>query len=186
MGGGGRADAASAPDPVVEGVGGTSTPLFGRPGPALAAAVESAADPISGSWPVGTLPLGASSDPWAQVIHAVVGARRLAGWALWAQLSMIARLVVAWQVLPPVSNEFGVEDRCEQGGAADPVLAERLNVEIGRLQRAAGGRFAQVGWSGGGWSGMAVEMAPMLASAGGARGGGWARTGSERRRGGRA
>jgi len=93
---------------------------------------------------------------------------------------MIARLVVAWQVLPPVSNEFGVEDRCEQGEAADPVLAERLNVEIGRLQRAAGGRFAQVGWSGGGWSGMAAEMAPMLASAEVSLACGLSRTGSDR------
>jgi hypothetical protein len=99
---------------------------------------------------------------------------------LWAQLSMIARLVVAWQVLPPVSNEFGVEDRCEQGEAADPALAERLNVEIGRLQRAAGGRFAQVAWSGGGWSGMAAEMAPVLASAEVSLACGLSRTGSDR------
>jgi hypothetical protein len=73
---------------------------------------------------------------------------------------MIARLVVAWQTSPPVSNEIGVSDRCAQGEESDPALVERLNEEIGRLQRAAGGRLGEAGpW------GMAAQMAPLLASA---------------------
>src|SRR6185437_10913986 len=71
-------DSSTASGPSVEF---HASPLFGPPGPALAAAVESAVDPASGSWPVGTLPSGASPEPWAQVIHAVVSSRRLAGWA---------------------------------------------------------------------------------------------------------
>jgi hypothetical protein len=183
MGGGGRADAAAGTAGAVGAVGAIGVDdtewaaaelpsLVGQPGPVLAAAVESAADPLRGSWPVGTLPVGASSEPWAQVIHAVVGARRLAAWALWAQLSMIARLVVGWQTSPPVSNEIGVDDRCAQG---DPALVERLNVEIGRLQRAAGGRLGEARpW------GMAAQMAPLLVSAELSLACGLSRTGADR------
>lgn len=56
--------------------------LFVPPGQALAGAVEAAADPLLGSWPVGTLPADDSTEPWRQAIHAVVAGRRLAGWAL--------------------------------------------------------------------------------------------------------
>src|SRR5690242_16076587 len=101
MGGDGRGEASARPDAhnssATPGPSAAihASPLFGPPGPSLAAAVESAVDPAEGSWPVGTLPSGASPEPWVQVIHAVVSSRRLAGWALWVQLSMIARLVVA-------------------------------------------------------------------------------------------
>src|SRR5689334_4641867 len=61
--------------------------LFGVPGPVLATAVQAVADPDAGSWPDGVLPVGGSTDPWRQVIHAVVAGRRLSGWVLWAQLS---------------------------------------------------------------------------------------------------
>ena len=115
--------------------------------------------------------MGSSTEPYAQVVHTVVAARRLAGWALWAQLSMLARLVTAWHTCPPVSNEIGIEDRCED---ADAGLAERLNVEIGRLQRAVSGRL------GVDWPGMAAEMAPMLVSAEVALACGFSRTGADR------
>src|SRR3954447_23737712 len=95
------ARAGSKPDAAVDARDG---PLFGPPGQALAGAVAAAADPVLGTWPVGTLPGEASTEPLRQVIHAVVASRRLAGWALWAQLSMIGRLLTAWQVAPPVSN----------------------------------------------------------------------------------
>src|SRR5436190_14928345 len=111
MGGDGRADHlvdGAATTPVIDDDPAGGAPvgddLFGRPGPKLAAAVAAAADPVSGSWPSGMLPPGGSTDPWAQVIHAVVGSRRLSGWALWAQLSMIARWLTAWRATPPVSN----------------------------------------------------------------------------------
>src|SRR4051812_20681061 len=102
MGGDGRGEARTRPardsmpgSPTLAPPAGGPSPLFAPPGPALAAAVEAAADPARGSWPVGSLPVGTSMEPWAQVMHAVVAARRVAGWALWAQLSMVARLVVA-------------------------------------------------------------------------------------------
>ena len=125
--------------------------LFGPPGPVLAAAMEAAADPHAGSWPLGACPDGSSTDPWQQVIHAVVAGRRLGGWVLWAQLSMLARWVHAWRTSPPVSNT-GEPDRCED---RDPSLSERLNVEIGRVQRQVRGQ----------WQGLASEMAPDLVAA---------------------
>ena len=167
MGGDGRGEALARPA-VDEPTSSACPPresgpssLFGPPGLALAAAVELAADPVRGSWPVGSLPLGASTEPWSQVLHAVVAARRLAGWALWAQLSMVARLVVAWQTSPPISDHAGVPDRCGQGDPADPALAERLNDELGRTQRACAGRLAPMA----GGRGMTAAMAPVLASA---------------------
>src|SRR3954451_1416616 len=142
MGGDGRGEASNRParndafaGPPDSSPADDASSLFGAPGPELAAAVLAVADPARGSWPVGSLPVGASSEPWAQVVHAVVAARRLAGWALWAQLSMVARLVVAWQASPPVSDAIGVPDRCGQGEGAGPALAERLNDEVGRVQR---------------------------------------------------
>jgi len=109
-------------------------------------------DPARGSWPVGALPEGPSTDPWRQVIHAVVAARRLESWALWAEISMIGRLISAWRSAPPVSNELPVDDRCDD---ADPALTARLNREILRVQRSVRGS----------WSGAAAELAPALASA---------------------
>jgi hypothetical protein len=41
--------------------------------------------------PTGFVPLGASTQPWAEAVHAVVAGRRVAGWLLSAQLSMLAR-----------------------------------------------------------------------------------------------
>jgi hypothetical protein len=158
MGGGGRGDRLVEEltddgfTPSTTGAGPAGEGLFGAPGPGLAAALEGAVDPGQGSWPVGTLPDGASTQPWQQVMHAVVAGRRLAGWALWGQLSMLARLLVAWQACPPVSNEVGVPDRCADD---DPALAERLNSEIGRSR----GALLAGGW------GMASEMTPMLAAA---------------------
>jgi hypothetical protein len=139
------ADSASSEDPRFDGG------LFGPPGPVLAAAVEAAADPLVGSWPDGARPDGSSTDPWQQVIHAVVAGRRLGGWVLWAQLSMLARWLSTWRMSPPVSNT-GEPDRCED---SDPSLAERLNVEIGRVQRQVRGQ----------WQGLASEMAPDLVAA---------------------
>jgi hypothetical protein len=85
------------------------------------------------------------------VIHAVVAGRRLGGWVLWAQLSMLARWVQAWRVSPAVSNTRE-PDRCE---GSDPSLTERLNVEIGRLQRQVRGQ----------WEGLASGMASDLVAA---------------------
>jgi Domain of unknown function (DUF222) len=156
MGGGGRGERL-ADEMAGRRVGGSADAgagersLLGPPGEALAGAVEAAADPVLGVWPVGTLPSDDSTEPWRQAIHAVVAARRLAGWALWAQLSMVARLLIAWQVAPPVSNSTTAEDRCE---SADPELTERLNKEIIRTQRSVRGQ----------WEGLAAEMAPEFVS----------------------
>src|SRR3954452_22938769 len=163
MGGGGRGDrlveepVTAAPlDGELAGGGPVEDALFGRPGPGLAAAVEAAADPVSGSWPSGLVPTGGSTDPWAYLIHAVVASRRLSGWALWAQLSMIARWVTAWRAAPPVSNSVTADDRCE---STDPALVERLNKEIGRVHRQLGGRLPPL------WQGHAAEMASDLVAA---------------------
>src|SRR4051794_36400385 len=138
MGDGGR-DASGAPERLREVFAGSSssdTPrfegggLFGPPSPELAAAVEAAADPLVGSWPDGARPDDSSTDPWQQVVHAVVAGRRIGGWVLWAQLSMLARWVSAWRSMPPASNTEE-PDRCED---SDPSLTERMNVEIGRVQ----------------------------------------------------
>src|SRR4051794_38387662 len=129
-GGGGRGDrlvdGAATSAPLGDDVAGTERVgdgLFGPPGPRLAAAVEAVADPTLGSWPAGTLPFGASPEPWAQVIHAVVAGRRLSGWVLWAQLSMVARWLAAWRTAPPVSNTSDA-DRCEPAARLD-AAAER-------------------------------------------------------------
>jgi hypothetical protein len=163
MGGGGRGDRlVEQPAPVGlaardrRGAAAVGDALFGRPGPKLAAAIEAAADPVSGSWPAGLVPAGGSTDPWAQVIHAVVASRRLSGWVLWAQLSMLARWLVAWRAAPPVSNTGTAEDRCEP---TDPALVERLNREIGRVQRQLGGQLAPL------WQGHAADIADDLVAA---------------------
>jgi hypothetical protein len=117
----------------------------------LAAAVEAAADPLTGIWPSGARPEGGSTDPCRQVVHAVVASRRLGGWVLWAQLSMLARWVEAWRACPPVSNT-AEPDRCE---SSDQNLTERLNVEISRVQRQVRGQ----------WVGLASQMAPDLVAA---------------------
>jgi hypothetical protein len=129
--------------------------LFGAPGPDLAAAMQALADPDTGSWPTGSEPSGSSPEPWAQVIHAVVAGRRLSGWVLWAQLSMVARWLTAWRAAPPVSNTSD-PDRCEP---ADPALTQRLNEEIGRVHRRLGGQLSAF------WQGQAAAMAPDLVAA---------------------
>src|SRR3954469_25052159 len=163
MGGGGGGgdrlvDGATTSAPLGDDVAGTERVgdgLFGPPGPRLAAAVEAVADPTPGTWTAGTLPVGASPEPWAQVIHAVVAGRRLSGWLLWAQLSMVARWLAAWRTAPPVSNTCDA-DRCEP---ADPALTQRLNEEIGRVHRRLGGALAPF------WQGQAAAMASDLVAA---------------------
>ena len=114
--------------------------LFGPPGAALAAAVHQASDPLHGWWPVGSVPEGASTAPWADVVHVVAAARRAEGWALWAQLTMVARLLVAWRLSPPISDTVGATDRC---AGTDPALTDRLNTEAGRAKERVGR-----GWDG--------------------------------------
>src|SRR4051794_2951030 len=133
-GGGGRGDrlvdGAATSAPLGDDVAGTERVgdgLFGPPGPRLAAAVEAVADPTLGSWPAGTLPVGASPEPWAQVIHAVVAGRRLSGWVLWAQLSMIARWLAAWRGPPPGSNTTAPH----RGEPAGPAAAPRADPRAG-------------------------------------------------------
>ena len=118
--------------------------LLGSPGPELAAAVKAAIDPACGLVPAGFLPVGGSTDPWAQVIHAVVASRRLQGWLLWGQLSLLARWTAAWRARPPVSNTLDEPDRCE---SSDPDLAARVNWELTRIERQFGGRLAPL-WGG--------------------------------------
>jgi hypothetical protein len=120
------------------------------------AAMQAMADPVDGPCPAGLVPEGDSTDPWRQVIHAVVAGRRLSGWVLWAQLSMVARWIAAWRQAPPVSNTTSEGDRCEP---ADPELTRRLNDEIRRVERQVGGQLSGM------WSGLAAEMAPDLVSA---------------------
>src|SRR4051794_1830157 len=145
MGGGGRADsttgstAGSTMDSASRSARSSSGWLFSAPGGGLAAAVEAAVDPVSGLVPAGFLPAGDSTDPWAQVIHTVVAARRLQGWLLWVQLSLLDRWAAAWRARPPGSDAFGEADRCE---SADPDLTERVNAEIAQIKRQFGGRFA--------------------------------------------
>ncbi len=133
--------------------------LLAYPGAELAAAVEAAVDPAHGLVPAGFMPVGDSTDPWAQVIHAVVAARRLQGWLLYAQLSLLARWTAAWRVRPPVSNTAREPDRC---GSSDPNLTERVNGEITRIERQLGGRLAPF-W--GGDPDLPGQLAPCLVAA---------------------
>ena len=115
------------------------------PGGRLAAAVEAAGDPVSGLVPAGFLPEQDSTDPWTQVIHMVIAARRIQGWLVYAQLTLLDRWAAAWRARPPVSNMIAREsDRCE---SADPELTDRVKAEITRIERQLGGRFAPV-WGG--------------------------------------
>jgi Domain of unknown function (DUF222) len=68
--------------------------------------------------------------PLSAVVDAVVGAQRLAGWALWVELAAIAKLVAAWRGAPPVLYSRLEPDPCE---SAEPGLAARLQWVISEL-----------------------------------------------------
>jgi hypothetical protein len=65
------------------------------------------------------------------IVDAVMGARRLAGWALWVELAAVARLVCAWKGRPPILDERLGPDPCEDD---DPGLAARLHRVICDLE----------------------------------------------------
>ena len=69
--------------------------------------------------------------PLSVVVDTVVGAQRLAGWALWIELAAIARLITVWRGAPPILDERLGADPCE---ASDPSLAARLQQVIWRLE----------------------------------------------------
>lgn len=101
----------SVADPVLACAGA----LRGLPG-AHSAAVLSAWTYQPGEPPVG--PVG----PLGEVVDVVLAAQRLAGWALWCQLSAAARLLTAWGRWSPLGSE--TQDGC---GDLDPALAKRLD-----------------------------------------------------------
>ena len=169
MGGGGRGEATSGAaagaaragdgcaDESASARAGARDGLFGPPGAGLAWVIEaqieaSVVGPGGGGWPLLDMPRGSSTDPWRDVVHGVVAARRLQGWASWVEVALVGRLLLAWRPAPAVSNEAGVTDRC---GEADPALVERLNREIIRVQRSLRGQ----------WAGQAGALAPELAAA---------------------
>jgi hypothetical protein len=108
MAGGGAK--ASLGDPFVACVG----VLRGSPGP-RSAGVLAAWSYLPGDVPE------RPSGPLSEVVDVVMAGRRLEAWALWVQLSSIARLLVAWAVRPPLGDM--VHPSCE---AEDPALARRL------------------------------------------------------------
>ena len=88
--------------------------LRGGPGPRSAAVLaawsyQPGQDPDS---PVG---------PLAEVVDVAMAGRRLEGWALWCQLSALARLLVAWSGRPPLGDAS--RSGCDE---QDPALARRL------------------------------------------------------------
>ena len=100
MGGGGRADSTDRDDGGL--IGGQFCWVAVRPsGGRLAAAVEAAGDPVSGLVPAGFLPEQDSTDPWTQVIHTVIAARRIQGWLVYVQLTLLDRWAAAWRARPP-------------------------------------------------------------------------------------
>ena len=63
------------------------------------------------------------------VVDAVVGARRLAGWALWMELAGLAQLIAFWEGAPPVLDAPpgpGGQLEPDPCADADPDLADRL------------------------------------------------------------
>ncbi|MGZ4603873.1 MAG: DUF222 domain-containing protein, partial [Kineosporiaceae bacterium] len=62
-------------------------------------------------------------------MDAVVGARRLASWALWMELAALAQLIAFWEGAPPVVDAPpgpGGELEPDPCAGADPDLADRL------------------------------------------------------------
>ncbi len=69
-------------------------------------------------------------DLLGQVVDVFVGSRRLAGWALWLQLAVLAQLVSRWQSAPPlVDDDFG------SGGDATSTASAPSAPLIARLRR---------------------------------------------------
>ena len=105
-------------DPVVACVG----VLRGAPSP-RSAAVLAAWSCQPGDPP--DSPVG----PLSEVVEVVMAGRRMEGWALWCQLSAMARLVMAWTCRPPRGDAS--RPSCD---IADPALARRLDDEANAEQ----------------------------------------------------
>jgi hypothetical protein len=103
------------PVPVADPVLACAGVLRGLPSPRSAA--------VLAAWPyqpsdIPCTPVG----PLAEVVDVVMAGRRLEGWALWCQLSALARLLVAWAGRPPRGDAN--RDGCQE---QDPALAKRLD-----------------------------------------------------------
>ena len=96
--------------------------LRGGPGP-RSAAVLAAWSCRPGQGP--DSPVG----PLAEVVDVAMAGRRLEGWALWCQLSALARLLVAWSGRPPLGEAS--RSGCQ---GQDPALARRLGDVAGDEQ----------------------------------------------------
>ena len=88
--------------------------LRGAPGPGSAAVLA------AWSYQPGEAP-DSPSGPLSEVVDVTMAGRRLEGWALWCQLSALARLLVAWGRRPPLGDAS--RGTCE---GEDPALARRL------------------------------------------------------------
>ncbi len=63
-------------------------------------------------------------------MDALVGARRLAGWAVFVEMLAVARLLAAWTGRPPILDERVGPDPCGEADYADPALARRLHAVV--------------------------------------------------------
>jgi Domain of unknown function (DUF222) len=97
-----------------------------RPGPRSAGALDSLITDVANDVVTGPAGVG----PFSAVLDAVLGARRLAGWALWVELAAIAKLITAWRGAPPVLYARLEPDPSE---ASEPGLAERLQRVVSDL-----------------------------------------------------